>query len=35
MAEKKVHLIPVVEGKKVRGIIGKIDVIRGVGKGES
>ncbi len=35
MADKKVHLIPVVEGKKVRGIIGKIDVIRGIGRGES
>lgn len=35
MAEKKVHLIPVVEGKKIQGIIGKIDVIKGVGKGES
>lgn len=28
MAEKKVHLIPVVQGKTVVGIIGKIDLIR-------
>ena len=33
MSEKKVHLIPVVEGKKIVGIIGKIDVIKGVTKG--
>ncbi len=32
MAEKNVHLIPVVEGKKIRGIIGKIDLIKGMGK---
>jgi len=32
MSEKKVHLIPVVEGKKVRGIIGKIDLIKGMVK---
>ncbi len=32
MAEKKVHLLPVVEGKKLLGIIGKIDLIRAVGK---
>jgi len=32
MSEKKVHLIPVVEGKKVRGIIGKIDIIKGMVK---
>ncbi len=30
MAEKKIHLIPVVEGNKIRGIIGKIDLIKGV-----
>ncbi len=30
MSEKKVHLIPVVEGKKILGIIGKIDLIRGI-----
>lgn len=33
MSEKKVHLIPVVEGKKIRGIIGKIDLIKGITKG--
>ncbi len=32
MAEKKVHLIPVVEGKKIKGIIGKIDMIKGIAK---
>ena len=33
MSEKKVHLIPVVEGKnekKIIGIIGKIDLIKGI-----
>ncbi|MDP1758360.1 MAG: CBS domain-containing protein, partial [Thermodesulfovibrionales bacterium] len=30
MSEKKVHLIPVVEGKKILGIIGKIDLIKGI-----
>ncbi|NCO83145.1 MAG: hypothetical protein COZ31_11730 [Nitrospirae bacterium CG_4_10_14_3_um_filter_44_29] len=30
MSEKKVHLIPVVEGKKLLGIIGKIDLIKGI-----
>ncbi|MDI6745361.1 MAG: CBS domain-containing protein [Thermodesulfovibrionales bacterium] len=30
MSEKKVHLIPVVEGKKIVGIIGKIDLIKGI-----
>ncbi|MFZ3121965.1 MAG: CBS domain-containing protein [Thermodesulfovibrionales bacterium] len=28
MSEKKVHLIPVVKGKKILGIIGKIDLIK-------
>lgn len=28
MSEKKIHLIPVVEGKKILGIIGKIDLIK-------
>jgi len=28
MAEKKVHLIPVVEGKKIIGILGKADLIK-------
>lgn len=32
MAEKKVHLIPVVEGRKIRGIIGKMDMIKGMVK---
>ena len=31
MAEKDVHTIPVVDGGKLIGIIGKIDVIKGVG----
>lgn len=30
MAEKNVHLIPVVRGKTVVGIIGKIDLIKGM-----
>lgn len=30
MSEKKIHLIPVVEGKKILGIIGKIDLIKGI-----
>ena len=32
MAEKKVHLLPVVEGKKIIGIIGKVDMIKGMVK---
>ncbi len=32
MAEKNVHLIPVVSGKKIRGIIGKMDVIKGIAR---
>lgn len=32
MSEKKVHLIPVVEGKKIKGIIGKIDIIKVIGR---
>jgi CBS domain-containing protein len=32
MSEKKVHLIPVVEGRKIKGIIGKIDLIKGMVK---
>jgi len=32
MSEKKVHLIPVVEGRNVRGIIGKMDLIKGMVK---
>ena len=31
MAEKDVHTVPVVDGGKLVGIIGKIDVIKGVG----
>jgi CBS-domain-containing membrane protein len=30
MAEKDVHSIPVVDGKKILGIIGKLDVIKGL-----
>ena len=30
MSKKRVHLIPVVEGKKILGIIGKIDLIKGI-----
>ena len=30
MFEKAVHLVPVIEGGKVVGIIGKIDIIRGM-----
>ena len=33
MSEKAVHLIPVVEGKKIKGIIGKIDIIKGLSLG--
>jgi len=32
MAEKKVHLIPVVDGKRVVGIIGKVDIIKAMAK---
>ncbi|MBI4685854.1 MAG: CBS domain-containing protein [Nitrospirae bacterium] len=32
MSEKKVHLIPVVDGKKICGIIGKMDLIKGITK---
>jgi len=32
MYEKKVHLVPVVEGKKIKGIIGKMDIIKGMTK---
>lgn len=32
MSEKKVHLIPVVEGKKIKGIISKIDLIKGLSR---
>ncbi len=30
MAEKSVHSIPVVDGKKIQGIIGKLDIIKGL-----
>lgn len=33
MAEKSVHSIPVVEGKKTVGIIGKLDIIKGLAQG--
>ncbi len=33
MAEKSVHSIPVVEGKKILGIIGKLDIIKGLAQG--
>ncbi len=32
MSEKNVHLLPVVEGKKIKGIIGKIDMIKGIAR---
>ena len=32
MSEKKVHLIPVVQGKKILGIIGKMDLIKAITK---
>jgi CBS domain-containing protein len=35
MSEKSVHLIPVVEGRKIKGIIGKIDIIKGLSLGSS
>ncbi len=33
MAEKKVHLLPVVKNGKVTGIVGKRDVVRAVARG--
>ncbi|MFA4827779.1 MAG: CBS domain-containing protein [Thermodesulfovibrionales bacterium] len=35
MSEKKVHLIPVVQGKKILGIIGKMDLIKGITKSKA
>jgi predicted transcriptional regulator len=35
MSERKVHLIPVVDGKKIKGIIGKVDIIRGLSLGKT
>ena len=32
MYEKKVHLVPVVDGKKINGVIGKMDIIKGMTK---
>ncbi|MBI5211934.1 MAG: CBS domain-containing protein [Nitrospirae bacterium] len=32
MAEKKAYLIPVIDGKKIIGIIGKMDIIKGMSK---
>ncbi|NTU42518.1 MAG: CBS domain-containing protein [Nitrospirales bacterium] len=32
MSERMIHLIPVVEGKKVKGIIGKMDLIKGMAR---
>jgi len=32
MSEKRMHLIPVVEGEKILGIIGKMDLIKGLAK---
>ncbi len=33
MADKSVHSIPVMEGKKILGIIGKLDIIKGLAQG--
>ena len=33
MAEKGVHSIPVVDGKKIVGMIGKLDIIKGLARG--
>jgi CBS-domain-containing membrane protein len=33
MAEKSVHSIPVVDGEKILGIIGKLDIIKGLAQG--
>jgi len=33
MSDKSIHLIPVVEGSVIKGIIGKIDIIRGLSLG--
>ncbi len=35
MAEKGVHSIPVVDGKNILGIVGKLDIIRGLAQGGS
>ncbi len=33
MAEKSIHSIPVVDGKKILGIVGKLDIIKGLAQG--
>ena len=33
MAEKGVHSVPVVDGKNILGIIGKLDIIKGLAQG--
>ena len=33
MAEKKVHTLPVLDGKKLVGVIGKSDIIRTIAQG--
>lgn len=33
MADKSVHSIPVVDGKKILGIVGKLDIIKGLAQG--
>ena len=33
MAEKSVHSIPVVDGNNILGMIGKLDIIKGLAKG--
>lgn len=33
MAEKKIHTLPVLEGKKLVGVIGKSDIIRTIAQG--
>lgn len=34
MAEKKVHTLPVLDGKKLVGVIGKSDIIRSIAQGK-
>jgi CBS domain-containing protein len=33
MSERNIHLVPVVDGRKLKGIIGKIDIIKGLSLG--
>jgi CBS-domain-containing membrane protein len=33
MAEKKIHTLPVMEGEKLMGVIGKSDIIRTIAQG--